>query len=275
MLLAWEAARYIRPLKSGRTSPLVLSCHRTVQDDAGTSRLIRQDFVVKARGLPEITDQSLFRELFGNLIAQEMGVITPTPALVELTPEFVQVANQQLARDPDLAPRNVRLSPGTAVGTEHLGGGLSPIGSVALLTEAQRKQAVQIYSYDLLVQNPDRTAKGKPNCATLGDQLIAFDFELCFSFLLVFTIGRQAQPWEVSKHGLGSEHLFHRVLRGEQIDWEPIRTALGRLSDGQLARLCGMLPAPWQETVQRVCTHLSAVRDHLPEFLIELQRSLG
>ena len=48
--------------------------------------------VVKALGHPELTEANLFCEVFGNLLARELGIATPAPALVNLSAEvLVQV----------------------------------------------------------------------------------------------------------------------------------------------------------------------------------------
>ncbi len=46
-------------------------------------------------------------------------------------------------------------------------------------------QAMRIYVYDMLTQNPDRTfhSGGKPNCSQFETGLIAYDFELSFSLV--------------------------------------------------------------------------------------------
>jgi hypothetical protein len=222
--------------------------------------------VVKSLGLPEVTQSSLCAELFGNLLARELGVETPAPALVDLTPEFVE------AIKPALFPRGIRPQPGLAAACEYFRGGFASAVPDAALTRGELAQAARIYAFDLLVQNPDRRPE-KPNCAQRGGRFMAYDFEMAFSFLLV--IGQKDEPWEVAKHGLGPKHLFYSSLRAAEIDWEPFLTDLAGLSDDRLDWLEGCMPEAWRPWTARVRRHLVAAKMHLSEFAWELRRSLA
>ena len=233
---------------------------------------------MKALGLPEVTERALFCEAFGNLLARELGIETFPPALIELSPEFVGDTNPFLQTLPQLAGRRIELQAGTAVGTEyHSRGNLTPVSSLTVLSDDEhRSHAVSIYAYDLLVQNPDRAGGPKPNCAIEGNRIIAFDFELAFSFLLALTFGSQPQPWEVSRHGISGKHVFYNQLRGQRHPPSlPILQLLTQLTDNRLRQLALMLPAGWQTWADRVCAHIVAVRDHVGDFEVELRRSLA
>src|SRR5262249_44623512 len=109
LLLRWEV-EYLEHILEGRTRPLVLRCS---QIDA-TPNPVRRSLVVKAVGLPEITRQSLIRELLGNMLARELGVYTSTPALVEIDAEMANALNVSLSA------KGLHLEPGTAVGCTYL-----------------------------------------------------------------------------------------------------------------------------------------------------------
>ena len=96
MLQTFEARRLEFVLEKGRTRPLVIQCRRKpLAPDEGqdNDRVSKKPFlmVVKAIGLPEVNEINLFCEVVGNVLAREMGVNTPNPALVYLTPEFVKM----------------------------------------------------------------------------------------------------------------------------------------------------------------------------------------
>lgn len=142
----------------------------------------------------------------------------------------------------------------------------------AFLSQEEVEQATLIYGFDLLVQNPDRRWD-RPNCALLAGSLIAFDFERCFSFLLPI-IGGLASPWEVSRHGIAANHLFHSVLKARAPSWTPLIDRLRALPVERLDQLASALPGAWQSEAARVREHVTEVIMNLHEFELELQRSL-
>lgn len=113
----WEARGFRRVITTSRTQPLVLECERRDDGDAG---YITREFVVKALGHPEVLEETLFKELLGNLLAREFGLVTPTPALIMQSEGFLSTLQ-------GLLPSNVKPKEGYAVGCEFLPG-LIPIG---------------------------------------------------------------------------------------------------------------------------------------------------
>src|SRR5436189_4838166 len=105
--------------------------------------------IVKAQGLPEITESKLFNEAFGNLLAQELGVATPTPALVEISPQFLIVSRHALSG------KRQHLQSGLAVGTERLEA-LMPVPPGVHLSKEALAHAARMYGFDLSGQTPDR-----------------------------------------------------------------------------------------------------------------------
>ncbi|MEK6300669.1 MAG: hypothetical protein AABO41_08115 [Acidobacteriota bacterium] len=270
MIETWEAQRFEKVLDVGRTRPLVVDCayysSASSEEETSESPPDHRLMVVKSVGHPEVTETSLFCEVFGNLLARELGVATPTPALVNLSPEFVQAVS------PLVAEYGISLTPSLGSGCEYLHGGLTPAVPGAFLTQEEVEQATLIYGFDLLVQNPDRRWD-RPNCASLAGSLIAFDFERSFSFLLPI-IGGLAPPWEVSRHGIGANHLFYSILKAKAPSWTPLIVRLRALTAERLEQLASALPGAWQSEAARVREHITEVIMNLPQFELELQRSL-
>lgn len=261
MLTIWEAERLDKVLTGGRTHPLVIECSLNHSEQ----RYNYQTFVVKAVGLPEVTEASLFREVFGNMLAREFGISTPTPALVNLSPQFVAAANLYLTN------YRIHIRPGLAAGCEYFSQGFSSVVPGAFLTTEEANQATLLYAFDLLIQNPDRTTR-KPNCALRAGQLMAFDFELAFSFLLL--IGNLTPPWQVAAHSMGLQHLFYQALKDKTLDWQPFIVALRKLTKRRLQKLSAELPPAWQAQSERVCQHVLEAKRNSAKLEIELQRSL-
>lgn len=271
MIETWEAQRFEKVLEVGRTRPLVVDCayYPSASSNEETNPAANPPdhrlMVVKSVGHPEVTEISLFSEVFGNVLARELGVTTPTPALVNLSPEFT------LAVGSLVADFGICLTAGLGSGCEYLHGGLTPTVPGGSLTQEELQQATLIYGFDLLVQNPDRR-RDKPNCASFAGSLIAFDFEMCFSFLL--PIVGQAQPWEVSRHRIAGNHLFHAALKTRPPSWMPFIERLNALTAARLNQLASALPGVWQSEAARVREHITEVIMNLNEFELELQRSL-
>lgn len=272
MIETWEAQRFEKVLEVGRTRPLVVDCasypHASSNEETNTSasRPDHRLMVVKSLGHPEVTEISLFSEVFGNVLARELGVVTPLPALVNLSPEFVQAVR------PLVTEYGISLTPGLGSGCEYLHGGLTSAVPGAFLTQEEIEQATLIYGFDLMVQNPDRLRE-RPNCASLSDSLVAFDFERCFSFLFPI-IGGLAPPWAVSRHGIAANHLFHATLKTRSPKWKPLIDRLRALNAERLDQLASSLPGEWQPTATKVRDHIIEVIMNLPQFELELQRSL-
>jgi hypothetical protein len=261
LLDTWNAVRLERILENGRTHPLIVECRRTV--DAAEER---GSFVLKALGLPEVTEHSLFCEAFGNQLARVFGVVTPEPVLVTISAPFATSVS------PILAKSGLSISPGTGVGCEFLRGGFAPVTQSTALSELQLRQAGDLFAYDMLTQNPDRRPE-KPNCGLLGKDLVAFDFEMAFSFSLL--IGTTPPPWEVTKIGLASAHLMYPRLRGASTDWRPFVQRLAQLDDEILTELRSGMPAGWLGRYERVADHLRAASASAQQFGLELARCTG
>lgn len=242
--------------------PLVLNCLRTAENSPIPEQ---RRFVVKCQDLPRINPLTLYGEVVGNLSARSLGIDTPAPALIELGNTFTNVTNILLA------PRGLHLREGIGVGCEYFQGGFtSPIYGSPLAPE-EVPQATLLYGFDLLVQNPDRR-RDKPNCGFRGSRLIAFDFEMSFSFL--YLVGPQPEAWEVSRHGIAQNHLFQRSLRQREVNWRPLLTALDSFDPSLVEDWTGLLPDEWCSGTERVIRHIQAVKQNLQRFEIELQRSL-
>jgi hypothetical protein len=263
MLETWEALRFERINHSGRTKPLIIECAKV---NPATARSDRCEFLVKALGLPEIWEQSLFCEVVGNWLARKLGVNTPAPALIKLESAFVGNANRVLQTE------RLVLQEGIGAGCEYIKGGFAGFGSLGAITFEEVAQAVSIYGFDILLQNPDRRHE-KPNLGFLGNRLIAFDFESAFSFLLP-VVGVSSEPWEVAKNSVGPRHILAKCLRNHEPDWKPLINALNQLNLAQLDALAELLPNTWQSYMPKVKAHLLNLQENSHRLEVELQRSL-
>ena len=261
MLQICEASRFVDFLRSGRTRPLVLECECSETDTP-----IRESFVVKAHDLPEISDLGLYRELLGSLLASELDVSVPRPALIELSNDFVEAVN------PSLRSEGLTLRPGFGYGSKHLGSGLVPISRSSIIGQDQLIQAAYVYAFDLVVQNPDRTS-GNPNCALKEGRVYAYDFDQVFSFLFLLG-GGLGEPWELSRHQISYNHIFYNLLRGNDITWSPFVDRIRKLTKERFYELCSLIPFEAGRWDDRVWNHLASVIENADQLELELIRSL-
>lgn len=168
---------------------------------------------------------------------------------------------------------------GYGAGCEYLSQGFFPIVPGGYLTDNNLMQAARIYAFDLLTQNIDRSfaPDRRPNCAHVGDRLIAYDFEMCFSFTI--SLFNPYKAWEVSKHGLNTPHVFHRQLRNAmqkgKADFAPFTADLNALNVADCMLAAQGLPSAWAIHAAKIETHLREIVANSGAFHQELHRSLA
>ncbi|HWO18406.1 MAG TPA: hypothetical protein VNO30_06505 [Kofleriaceae bacterium] len=197
------------------------------------------------------------------MLARELGVVTATPALVEIDADTATALNVALAAE------GLSIKPGLAVGTTYLRGLLPVIGA---LPDEAAAESPTLFGFDLAVQNPDRRIDN-PNCALHENHLLAYDFEMCFSVLM--TVGATHAAWEVTRHGLAARHVMYPRLHKRSPSWSALLAALQTLDANKLDALIGQLPASWQQDMHAVRAHVLALCGALPKFEGELQECVA
>ena len=142
MLQRLTATQFERFMGSGKTSPALFTC----EDSDGTHR---GEYVVKLRGA--IGDSGSINEFLGNRLAAHFGIQVPDPAVVLLEHELaLLVAGSR----PEMASL-VMSSVGMNYGTRALMGFITwPVDK--RIPEELFQNAVDIFAFDALIQNPDR-----------------------------------------------------------------------------------------------------------------------
>lgn len=233
MVGTWIAQRLEGVLERGRTNPLILHCRRAETEEIAADEDQTRSLVVRAEGLPEVSPDSLFNEAVGNLLARRLGLVTPEPAIVVLADEFVSATTR------DLAKLGLKVRSRMGAGVAHIRGLANVVlGSAPSADELE--QMTLIYGFDMIAQNPDRR-HDNPNCAHKGGSIIAYDFDMCFSFLLALD---NSDPCAISKHGICRNHYFRPTLHARKaaLSWKPLRNPLGGagcLSSPRQGKACG------------------------------------
>jgi hypothetical protein len=220
--------------------------------------------VTKAIGLPEIQPFSLAHELLGSRLAVLYGLAAPTAHIVSISDAFIAAVG------PDVAEFGLHLESGLAVGTEFIPD-LMPFPVPVHLAGDEVVGAAAIYVFDLLTQNPDRSA-ASPNCGRAGQQVVPYDFETAFSFRLALS---RVDAWRVADLAFPKRHLFYGALKRSDVNWRPVFGRFRSVPLGSLADACSTIPKVWADIGQEVHAHLASVHDHWSEFEQEITTSLG
>lgn len=265
MLIKCDALSFVEIKRNGTTKPLVIECEYSDENIP-----VRKTLLVKANGLPRITNLDLYCEILGNLLAREFGIETPEPFIVRIDEDFVRATRKILWEE------NIKIKPGLGVGCEYFSQGFTAITSNMHLSKEKLEQAIMIYGFDLLTQNPDRR-ETNPNCAIKGDKIMAFDFEKSLSFLYPI-LGLKPEPWELSKLKLAGDdrHIFKTNLkaREKEINWQPLVQKVKQINTEKVEKLCSLIPLELGNYTDKICEHFASIVSNSKSFELELQRSL-
>ena len=204
------------------------------------------------------------------MLAREFGIKTPEPFLVRIDESFAQAVRKPLWEF------SLKVQPGLCVGCEYFSQGFTVIKTDMFFSKEKFEQAVMIYGFDLLTQNPDRREMN-PNCALKGDEIVAFDFEKSLSFLF-HIFGEKPQPWELSKLNLSGNdrHVFKSNLKAKEreIKWQPLTEKTKQINKEKLEEICSFITVEFGDHTDKLCGHFASIIDNIKHLELELQRSL-
>lgn len=214
-------------------------------------------------------------ELCAALVAQHLGLRVPSPALIMIDNELVEmVAELESMRSPHHSQ--------VITGSEGLNFGSLFVTNLTTwpvdkgVPVAMRETAANIFAFDALIQNPDRSFKN-PNLGSISEgelkDIVIYDHELGFSFLR--ELFPTLQPWRLDSEHYLNDHVFSRCLRGEHPS-EYFIKQLKALSAEVLNGIARQVPEEWQSgCLEPISRHLHLVVQHAEEFAIEVERKLA
>jgi hypothetical protein len=259
MIRHLAAVQFTRFMTRGRTSPALCSCEDELGNPAG-------DYVLKLRGFVQETGS--LREVLGNKLASHFDLLSPEPALITLEQALVNLMAGSDHSKAGIVNGSVGLNFGSKTVT-----GFSTWPVDKRIPDAVRQTAINIFAFDALVQNPDRMFSN-PNLFTKGDDVIIYDHEIAFSFLL--DILPSPNPWLLGHQQYLTNHVFYRQLKSQEIDLIGFTSHLRDLSDSILGQILAEVPPEWNnEDGHKIGRHLAIMRDHAEEFAEEVRRFLA
>lgn len=260
MLPKVTAVSLIKAFDKGRTVPCLLLC----QDAEGNDI----EAVIKWRSGPETMDLGGICELLAALLADDLGLKTPKPLLIEIAPDF-----HQGILSPTLS-QVARKSAGPNFGTVFIPNLPTwPTGRDVPLNLKQ--SAAEALAFDVLVDNPDRR-RDKPNLLSNGAELTLLDHEQAFSFLRG-VIGWRP-PWADADVRHLSKHVFFQQLKGAAPTFDRLTGALAAVSDTRLDEYGRLVPAEWTaagDATERILDYLRQARDNRAALFAAVTRLLA
>lgn len=230
--------------------------------------------MVKLRGGMERPDAPVC-ELCASILAEHLGLRVPSSALVMIDEELAEVVAEAESARSDSNAHIIRASIGWNFGSQFVTN-LTTWPVDRGVAVSMREAATNVFAFDALIQNPDRTFKN-PNLGISAEggtsEIVIFDHESAFSFLL--NILPSGQPWNLETESYLDNHVFAKVLKGERLKdhfLEQLRLVSKDFFDG----IAEQVPQDWQAgNLSRLGDHVRLVGEHAEEFATEVERKLA
>ena len=257
------ATGYQKKFETGRTVPAVFACEDSDGNTAG-------EYVVKFGSSCNNGVTGLACELVASLLADELGLSTPAPAVIELTPRLAQSLSAIDANVAQVVSRNVGLN----FGSEFLAGGYItwPIGKS--IPTSLEGTAAEIFAFDAFIENPDRRID-KPNLLWRNDEIFVIDHEMAFSSLYALSSSDNDYNVDGANFDFLILHVFFNQLKEKGISLTRFVGALSALSDEVLEQVTSQVPQEWNsENLQKMMGRLKLMISHSADFGAQVQRRL-
>lgn len=265
MLSEVTAIRFHRPLGNGKTRPSLMTCACSDGDEV--------EAIVKFAAGCEAKELSLVREAIGAVLAADLDLPVPEPFIVKVESDFAETISDAGIKG------QARKSPSLAFGSQKLPPGFATLPIDKPLPRDLVPAAAEIFAFDHLIANPDRTA-ANANLLFNGRAFGIFDHELAF-----FTegiLGWKA-PWEpggaifLRDLPANIRHVFLEELRGRSLDLNRLAGAFEAISESRIDEYRAALPVEWvvdNESVDRILDYIRCLKEQLPLAIKQLLEAL-
>lgn len=263
MVSILEAESFHSILKSGRNSPLVVSCGN---DDQET-----QEHIVKFRTNSSNENVCLICELIASLLAKDLELPVPDFSLVKVDKGFANSIPDEDAKK--LAHQSLGLN----FGSTYLGIGSSTWPIDQQIPASMQSIAAEIYAFDILIQNPDRMSNN-PNLLRRGNEIFIIDHEVAFNSVMFPIIGEPAFPWE-GQQLLMKKHIFFLSLKGSgKINFSRIESSFKSLDNKHFEGYSEVIPDEWKkgnDTTDKIIEYLKALKENIDAALMSIKGVLA
>lgn len=260
--------RFHYEFSSGANKPILIT---GVDKNSGDSK----ECVVKLMGSERMRPESASFELLASFIAWELGIAVVEPVLIEIIPEFVETLRGNYTF------RTAQNSIGINYGSIYIAGDITQPNNIRL-SDLKLYQALEIFTFDILIANEDRT-QTKPNFLSGQNDLIIYDHELAFSFLYLI-LGNQAsqlkitEPWRITEDDILnwiSKMFLYPIVKGKPFPETEIIQKLYKISEDFWQKAFNLIPAEWQsDQLIRIKDTLNLVVSHKEQFVENIKRAI-
>lgn len=212
--------------------------------------------------------ESSCRELIAAFIARELELNVADPAIIDITPEFTETL---IGKDGYKFASN---SIGINFGCKYFTGYWEFVKGQKLI-ENQFEAAEKIYAFDIFIANPDRRVD-KQNMLTEGREILIFDHELAFSF--VMDIIKNPKPWIFSTNDQSwiKAHYFYETLRQNEHNFDKFVDTFSILDDYFWQKTRSLIPLEWNsDQIDEIHKTLNLLVEHKQHFLENLYKTLS
>jgi hypothetical protein len=230
---------------------------------------LKEEFVVKLNSSERMSPNAAMREILASLIAIELRIPTPAPALIEVSDAFVKtrVGFEDYQR--------FSQSIGINYGNKFLGDNVIQFIPSSLESYVGRKKELQeVFIFDLFIENSDRTYN-KPNLLIKNKTIYVIDHEIAFGFSL--DIRPNPKPWifDQAIRYIIENHCLYANLKGKNFLSNDIFQNISKLNDTFWTKAYELLPNQWKlNDFVKIRDYLSLKIEHITEFKNEIMEVL-
>lgn len=223
---------YVDTLESGRTRPILIEA---VESD-GTHRQL----VAKLTGR-QFDKGALTRELVAANLASRLGLETPLPFLLHLPEDFKKMGlppHVEAAIEGGYFP---------TFATEYLPKLVAFVPD-RKLHEMHLQKAAEVFTFDALIVNRDRSEDGNVNCLTDSGRFVLIDHETALDAQLIGS-SIYIEPWKAGSLAPMRDmvkHIFYDSLVGEDFDFAAIRKKWMKVSARDIGVALHDVPRGWR-----------------------------
>jgi|GEM_PF-5847588 len=259
-----RAQTFLDEMSNGRNRPCLFSCR-----DGEEYR----EYVVKFHRQLGV---GIVCEFVAALVGQQLDLPIPPIAITEISPRLVEAIPKSEIRE------LLANDPGPHFGSLLQTNQYQPLPTGFPLPDEFMPQILNIFAFDILIQNPDRSFRidhGKQNLLFNGQQLVLFDYELAFSFTRL--IASAYLPWELRGQDWVKHHLFFgnivRYAEKNKITFDEFCDQFMAIPENFYEEVFGLLPPGWhdQSFVDKIAAHFRLVRDNIGLFKRGLLEALA